>query len=105
IYERSSFTVLPSVREGFGLVVVESWLHGKAAIVNTEAGIVDLIHDGKNGLLVDSGNTAALAEAMEKLFNDPELAGRLGRAGRATAPRCLIDTGLQAERAVIEELL
>ncbi|MGI0140671.1 MAG: glycosyltransferase family 4 protein [Thermoplasmata archaeon] len=105
IYERSSFTVLPSVREGFGLVVVESWLHGKAAIVNTEAGIVDLIHDGKNGLLVDSGNTAALAEAMEKLFNDPELAGRLGRAGRATAPRCLIDTGLRAERAVIEELL
>lgn len=49
-YSISDVFVLPSVREGFGLVVVEAWLFKKPAIVSSYAGIADLIDEGHNGL-------------------------------------------------------
>jgi glycosyltransferase involved in cell wall biosynthesis len=43
-----------------------------------------VIEDGVNGVLVPPGDAAALATALERLRNDPDLRARLGRAGRAT---------------------
>ncbi len=48
-------------------------------------GIVDVIEDGVNGLLVAPGDAAALAAAVDRLLADPELAQRLGRAAAQTA--------------------
>jgi len=105
MYERCSFTVLPSVKEGFGLVVVESWLHSKATIVTSEAGIAELVEDGKNGMLVDPVDTEELASRMAKLLSDKESTRRMGEVGLTTSKLCSMEEGLKSETRAIDELL
>jgi len=105
MYERCSFTMLPSVNEGFGLVVVESWIHHKAALVTERAGVADLIEDEKNGMLYDPENVELCAKKMSKLLVEKELARKMGNQGHKTSKLCSIDAGLKAEREVIEKLL
>ena len=77
--------VLPSRSEGMGRVVIEAFCRGRAVLGSRVGGIPDLVVDGSNGLLVDPGDTNALAEALVRLLNDRELAARLGVAAHASA--------------------
>ena len=105
LYQRAAFTILPSLREGFGLVVVESWLHRRAAIVSARAGIAELVEDGKNGLLYDPEDSELLARRMARLLEHPEEAIALGKAGHATARRCFLDEGLKTEAHLLGDLI
>ena len=106
MYERCRFTVLSSVREGFGLVAVESWLHGKPAIVTERSGIAELIEDGKNGLLFDPDDPQALVHQMRLLLGAPsgEMRARLARAGGVTARKCFLDAAEKAEGQLLAEV-
>ncbi len=77
--------VLPSVREGFPVSLIEAMACGKAIVATDVGGIPDAITGGENGILVSPGDTLALAEAVEKLLTDKDLAERLGRAALRTA--------------------
>ncbi|MGI0071149.1 MAG: glycosyltransferase family 4 protein [Thermoplasmata archaeon] len=103
LYERCRFTILPSVREGFGLVAVESWLHGKPTIVTERAGIAELIRDGENGLLFDPDQPGALAEKMRLLLEDRtgRLRSRLAHNGRLASRMCSLDAAEKAEREML----
>jgi glycosyltransferase involved in cell wall biosynthesis len=48
------------------------------------AGIPELIHSGEDGILVPASDADLLAEAIEKLIDDPALCRRLAQAGRRT---------------------
>lgn len=105
-YERAHFTVLPSVNEGFGLVVVESWLHRRPTLVTDRAGIAELIRDGENGLLFDPDDVPSLARKMRRLLDDRgELARRLTRNAAVTARACSIGTAARAEANLMHEVL
>ncbi len=104
-YDICDMTVLPSRREGFGLVVVESWLYKKPTVVSSRAGIAELVDDGRNGLLVDPIDSAALAEKICTLLTDDTTADKLGENGFLTSRKCLIDEGLRAEWEVISKLV
>jgi glycosyltransferase involved in cell wall biosynthesis len=58
---------------------------GKAVIASRVAGLAGTVVDGQSGLLVPPGDVAALAEAMRRLLEDPDLRHNLGRRGRARA--------------------
>ncbi len=60
--------VLPSLSEGLGRVVIEAMLTGTPVIGSRVGGIPDLIQDGENGYLVESGNVAALTSALEMIY-------------------------------------
>lgn len=105
MYERCSFTILPSVKEGFGLVVVESWLHSRASIVTNEAGVTELVQDGKNGMLVDPNNTEELASKMAIFLDNPEATRTMGEVGLSTSKQCSMEEGLKAETRALDELL
>lgn len=105
LYETCKFTILPSVEEGFGLVVIESWLHSKAALVTERAGVAELVEEGRNGLLFDPGDPATLAEKMCVLLEDDELGRRIGQRGRRTSKLCSVDAGVKAETEVITQLI
>ena len=76
--------VLPSRSEGMGRVLVEAFCRGRP-VVGTRAGsIPNLVEDGVSGVLVDPGDTEALAGALVRVLSDRRLAERLG-AGAADA--------------------
>jgi glycosyltransferase involved in cell wall biosynthesis len=104
-YETCDAAVLPSRREGFGLVVVESWLYKKPTLVSTKAGISELISDGRNGLLIDPTDSSAIAEKIATILTDERLANDLGENGFLTSRKCLIDEGLRAEWEIISKLI
>jgi glycosyltransferase involved in cell wall biosynthesis len=103
MYERCRFTILPSLREGFGLVAVESWLHGKPAIVTIRAGIAELIRDGVNGLLFDPSDPADLPKKMRALLDDRsgKLSARLVRNARTASKLVSLETAEKAERDLL----
>lgn len=81
--------VLPSEREAMPLAVIEAMLAGVPVVATRVGAVPDLITDGATGLLVDAGDDRALQAAVIRLLDDPELAERLGRAGRAHAAQHL----------------
>ena len=81
-FERCAVFAMPSIREGFGIVFLEAGAFGCPSIAprtEPEAGVV---LDGETGLLVDPGDTEALAHAAIRLLSDPDEARRLGDNAR-----------------------
>ncbi|MGH3133473.1 MAG: glycosyltransferase family 4 protein, partial [Gaiellaceae bacterium] len=78
----STVLVLPSRAEGMGRVVVEAACRGRGVVASRVGGIPDLVTDGENGVLVPSGDAAALADAIERVLSDRALAERLGAEAR-----------------------
>jgi starch synthase len=81
----------PSVYEPLGIVNLEAMACETAVVASRVGGIPEVVADGETGLLVDydeqdpAGLEKGLAEAVNRLAADPDLAARLGRAGRARA--------------------
>lgn len=69
--------VNPSVREGFGLNVVEANALGVPCVAYDVGGLRDAILDGKTGLLVESGNVGALGKGVIRVLADERLRVRL----------------------------
>ncbi|MCL5439034.1 MAG: glycosyltransferase family 4 protein [Patescibacteria group bacterium] len=81
----SSVFVIPSYYEGLPLVLLEAIASGKPVIGTNIDGIKEIIKDGKNGLLVPSGNPRSIAKAIIQLFKNPTLRIILGKNARKTA--------------------
>lgn len=71
--------------EGFGIVYLEANICSKPVIAGQSGGVSDAVEDGRNGLLVDPDDPAAIAAAIARLAGDPEERARLGRQGRDRA--------------------
>jgi glycosyltransferase involved in cell wall biosynthesis len=104
-YRLSSFTVLPSVQEGFGLVVIEGWIHRRASIVSRGAGVSELVREGSNGLLYDPEDVETLADRMSRLAHDRELSRSMGIEGFADSRRCYVEQGVKEESRLISGLV
>ena len=86
LYAQSRFAVvplLPSDTDNGVNAILEAMAMGKAVICSRTRGQVDVIEEGKTGLFVEQGNPRALREAIEYLWNNPDVADRMGRDGRA----------------------
>jgi glycosyltransferase involved in cell wall biosynthesis len=73
--------LVPSHWEGFGLVALEALAAGIPVIATAASSLPEIVEDGKQGLLVPSGNPDALARAMIDLANNPDERERMGDAG------------------------
>lgn len=69
---------VPSLREGFGLAALEGLAHGKPVIATKVGGLVEMIEDAKNGLLVSPKNIIELAEAIILLLKSQDLLRIMG---------------------------
>ncbi len=85
LYRNALFFALSSDEEGFGLVVVEAMASGIPAVSTDCGGPGDIITDGEDGLLAPVEDAEALAGAMKRLVENPELRRRMGRRARRTA--------------------
>ncbi len=82
-YRSAHLCVLPSVvgrdgnREGLPVSIVEALACGLPVVTTPVAGIPEVVRDGENGLLVPTGDAAALADAIEQVIRDRGLYERL----------------------------
>lgn len=78
--------VLPSLWEGLPFVLVEAAALGKPIVAAAVDGVPEVIEEKRTGLLVPPKIPQLLADAVIRLLEDRELAGRLGERARATVP-------------------
>jgi len=79
-YRDARCVVAPAFREDYGLTVIEAMSHGRPVIVCTDGGgLVDFVQDGVNGMVVEP-TAPAIAAAVERLFENPDMADDMGRA-------------------------
>jgi glycosyltransferase involved in cell wall biosynthesis len=64
--------VIPSVEDGFGMVIPQIMAGGVPVITTTNTGASDLISEGVNGFVVPVRDPQALARKIELLYHDPE---------------------------------
>jgi len=84
-YERASIVLIPTVAsEGASLSLLEAQACGKAVVATAVGGLMDLVIDGFNALVVQP-DPAALGAAIERLLDDPKLVRELGTRASATA--------------------
>lgn len=88
VYNRAELGLLPSRAEGFSLTLLEAQAHGVPMIANdVKYGPSDIIQDGVSGILTQDGQVQQLADAMLKLFNDPQLLDQYREAAYDNAKR------------------
>jgi len=85
IYQDADVFVLPSLAEGMANVMLEAIASGLAVVGTRVAGMDELVHEGRNGWLVEAGEIGALESALAEAFANPEMTAQMGRASRALA--------------------
>ena len=84
LWRRSAFAVIPSIwHEPFPLSFLETWSYQRAPVASRLGAMAENIVDGKDGLLVEPFSASALTAAIQSLIDHPDLASRMGEAGRA----------------------
>ena len=86
-YHAADALAFPSVKEGWGLVVLEAMAAGLPVIASNLPVFREYLEDGVNALLPPVADDEALARAMGALVADAELRERLRAGGRELLPR------------------
>jgi len=98
--------VQPSmVEEGFPLSAVEAMGCGVPLVVSDRGGSREMVEDGGNGVVVPSGDAAALAEALRPIVDDAEVHDRMSRRAVELAPRFSWSANAEAFAVAIEAFL
>lgn len=84
-YGRCAALALPSKQETAPIVVAEAMAAGRAVVATRVCGVPYMVEDGVSGLLVDHGDVAALASALQLVLRDRQLQLEMGRRGRQMA--------------------
>lgn len=82
-YAAADAAVSASRCEGLPFAVMEAMYAGLPVVASRIKGHVDLLEDGRTGLLYPGGESAALARQVRRLLEEPELGARLGAAAKA----------------------
>lgn len=76
---RASVFVLPSIEDGFGLVMAEAMACGCPVIASENTGASDLFSDGDEGVIVPVSDAEALAENFSRLYREPQRREEMAR--------------------------
>lgn len=84
-YRDADLLAWPAINEAFGMVFLEAALHGCPAVAGDFGGVGSMVWDNETGLLASPGDTAAFADALDRLLTTPGLRRRLGKQARLFA--------------------
>jgi glycosyltransferase involved in cell wall biosynthesis len=102
----ATVSVMPSLNEALSNVLLESMAAGAPTVATRVGGTPEAVVSGVNGLLVEPGDSPALADAIATLLQQPALARRLGDAARtAIADRYSVEKMVRATEALYLDLL
>lgn len=103
-YRAADALAFPSVKEGFGLAVLEA-MSAELPVVTSDLPVFrEYLAPGRDALMAPVGDAAALAEALRAVATDAGLRTRLAAAGRAVAGRFTWATCAAEHRAIYDDL-
>ncbi|MDI6644414.1 MAG: glycosyltransferase family 4 protein [Methanobacteriaceae archaeon] len=79
--KKSNVLVLPSTREGFGMVLAEAGACKVPVIAYRTGGVVEIVEDGKNGFLVESRDIGGMAEKIQFFISNNDITNQMGLYG------------------------
>jgi D-inositol-3-phosphate glycosyltransferase len=79
--------LVPSRSESFGLVALEAAACGIPVVASAVGGLLNIVHDGVTGLLVDGRDPDRYARAIDQVLGDPAGAAAMGEAAAVRARR------------------
>ncbi len=82
LLKQSSLLISPFTVPHFSRPVIEAFAYGKPVIVSDVVGMDELVDNNINGIIIENGNAIALADAINRLVNTPELLYKMGAKGR-----------------------
>ncbi|AEF18080.1 glycogen synthase [Thermoanaerobacterium xylanolyticum LX-11] len=82
LYSNADVFVCPSIYEPFGIINLEAMACNTPVVASATGGIKEVVVDGETGFLVEPGNSHELAEKINILLNDRNLAALFGANGR-----------------------
>ena len=88
LFRAADVFALPSRTESFGIVYLEAWAHALPVIGARAGAVTEVIRDEIDGLLVQYGDSRAIADALLRLNQSPSWARSLGNAGYEKIGRC-----------------
>src|SRR5205085_12496712 len=97
-YRAADAFAFPSVKEGFGLVVLEALAAGLPVVASDIPVFAEYLEDGRSALLVPPGDAGALGGALDRLAGDPALRRRLAAGGRPLLDRSTWAAAAHAHR-------
>jgi glycosyltransferase involved in cell wall biosynthesis len=86
LYDTADLLVMPTLYEGYGMVVAEALARGVPVVSTTTGAIPDLVGDDA-GLLVPPGDETSLAAALQSVLDDPQVRARLQAGARRARER------------------
>lgn len=86
-YRAADVVVVPSRSESFGLVALEAAACGTPVVASAVGGLLNIVHDGVTGFLVEGRDPARFARALREVLDDPVLAAGMGEAAAVRARR------------------
>lgn len=95
LYQHAFALVHPAVTEGFGLVLLEAMAFGVPVVAAAAAGPMEILEQGKYGLVADVGSSESLAAAIRKLVMDSRLRADMGERS--------LERSKQFDRAIMVE--
>lgn len=81
-YGSADICVFPSIKEGFGIVVLEAMACARPVVGTTEHAAAGHLTDGETGIVVEPGSADELAGAVQSLLSDSSRADQIAETGR-----------------------
>lgn len=106
-YAQADVAVFPSIcKESFGMVALEAMRCGTPVVASRRPGFEELVAHGETGLLVDDPTVIpSLAEAILRVLRDPDLAARMGEAGRRRSLRYTPEKAAEQFKSILYQHL
>lgn len=82
IYRSADLLLLPTVREGMSLAILEAMATGLPVVATRCSSIPEYVHDGRGGILCEVGDVDCFAAAINRLAGDAELRRGMGEYNR-----------------------
>lgn len=103
-YHASDLFVLPSIREPFGIVLLEAMASGKPIVASDVDGIPEVVKHGENGLLIPPADVHKLANAITTLLQNKRMAEEMKKNNLLKARRYSLQRVIKATEKVYERV-
>jgi glycosyltransferase involved in cell wall biosynthesis len=91
--------------EPFGMAIVEAMAQGKVVVTSNKGGPTEIIENGVNGILIQSGDAEVLASSLAKLVDNPEQRSGIEKAALIRGQSFSIPAFVSRLEALVQELL